>query len=179
MLCFKRSAVSVSTAESSPQVVSTTYSAAAAMTTTPPSLDVTVERSETTNKKKLTTSSTTNKVIYQFVTKTGLNTTITREIVDIFEREGFDSLTALKTLTSQDLKDMNIKTGHARVLLPAINKLKDTVQRVDHTIATSSNPALRGTRSLHSSTSSSSSSSSCCSCCCGTSQLVSPVAAWW
>ena len=159
MLCFKRSAVSVSTAESSPQVVSTTYSTAAAMTTTPPSLDVTVERSGPTNKKKSTMSSTTNKVIYQFVTKTGLNTTITREVVDIFEREGFDSLTALKTLTSQDLKDMNIKTGHARVLLPAINKLKDTVQRVDHTIATSSNPALRGTRSLHSSTSSSSTSS--------------------
>ena len=78
-------------------------------------------------------TSTGNKVLIQFIKKCGLNTTVTRTIVKTLIEEGFDSLSALKTLTEQDLKDMRIKNGHTRVLLPAIHKLKDTMQRVDHT----------------------------------------------
>jgi hypothetical protein len=148
MLCFKKSSASVSTAES-PQVVSSTY--ATALDPLPSSsIEGTVDKRDET-----ASTTTTNKAIIQFVRKTGLNTTITREIVEILKQEGFDSLTALKTLTSQDLKDMKIKTGHARVLLPAINKLKDTAQRVDHTISTSTNPPLQRSSSSSSSSSSS------------------------
>lgn len=96
-----------------------------------------------TNNVTTSSYSTANKAIIQFVSKTGLNTTATREIVDIFFREGFDSLTALKTLTSQDLKNMNIKNGHARVLLPAIAKLQDHMHRVDHALAKTPLPLKR------------------------------------
>ena len=41
-----------------------------------------------------------------------------------FNEEGFDSMDAIKTLTAADLEKMHIKTGHQRVILAAVDKLK-------------------------------------------------------
>ena len=129
--CFKKAAI-IDTTISVPNdtVVSNTYTGT---TTTSPSIPVDSNVNIPTTARR-STYATANKALIQFVQKTGLNATATRSIVEILTEEGFDSLSALKTLTSQDLKEMKIKNGHSRVLLPAVAKLKDHINQVNHAL---------------------------------------------
>ena len=62
----------------------------------------------------------------------------------IFQSEGFDSLSAVQTLTEGDLIDMDVKSGHRRVLLPAIALLKESIQHalpaIEQTVYTPQSP---------------------------------------
>jgi hypothetical protein len=44
---------------------------------------------------------------------------------DAFASHGFDSLESLATIRKQDLNDLNVKTGHKRILLAAVKNLKE------------------------------------------------------
>ena len=47
---------------------------------------------------------------------------------DAFAEYGFDSLESISTMRKQDLHDLKVKTGHRRILLAAVKKLKEDLQ---------------------------------------------------
>ena len=46
---------------------------------------------------------------------------------EVLEEEGYDSLAAVETLTSEDLKEMGLKKGHRKVLLSRLEKEEEEV----------------------------------------------------
>ena len=46
------------------------------------------------------------------------------EYIDVFQTEGFDRMDALFDINMDDLRDMKIKRGHAKLLLANIEQIK-------------------------------------------------------